>query len=440
MALFFVVFLCPKNGFGEAVTGVSVSQAMDWAACLAAAADYHPDLVVARESVAQAVADVNIAQSNRLPTVGASASVVESHVQGKNTKSSSVGVNSSWKVFDGGALRSASEGAKAQVQSRRQAYRVSSARLRYDLRAAYIGLWKAQRSVAIAEAIVEIRQKSHDLISLRYRSGIEHLGALKSAQAKLSIAKANLSAAMRDVATAQSALCKAIGYPMTKPLAVAENIDLPQKLAEGEIPDFEALAKSHPSYTQSLAAERVAQSGVESSRAGYWPSVVVSANLERASQSLPPKDNSAAMSLGVNYTLFDGLGRSAALQKSRSALRGAQAGTRSTYDALYNSLVGAWSTLQTSIDTAMVQKEFLEADTEREKIAAEQYNVGLTTYDSWTIIEDNLVSTQNAYLDARASALNAAASWELAKGSVLEEEVGNDSVSMKGEREGEEKL
>jgi outer membrane protein TolC len=62
----------------------------------------------------------------------------------------------------------------------------------------------------------------------------------------------------------------------------------------------------------------------------------------------------------------------------------------------------------------------LLANEERSRISEAEYATGFTTYDNWTIIQDNLVSAKTAYLNAQAEALLAEASWIYAKGEVLE--------------------
>ena len=60
------------------------------------------------------------------------------------------------------------------------------------------------------------------------------------------------------------------------------------------------------------------------------------------------------------------------------------------------------------------------ADEERAKITRAQYATGLATFNDWIIIEDNLVRSQKAYLDAQASLLLAEAYWIQAIGGTLE--------------------
>lgn len=403
-----IAFFCLAAAFSARAEGT-----LSWEDCLAEAAKFHPDLIVAKESVIQAQESVGVARGNEWPTVDISAGASRVKTAGASSNASSLDLVGSVTVFDAGAKRSATQQARAELVSTQQGYHVTSARLRYELRAAYVGLWQAQEAVDIAGRILKIREDSYKLVKLHYESGTEHRGSLKLSQAKLSQAKVGLKSAQRDIVAAQVALSKAIGYPVKKSLQVVP-MQLPQM--PGEMPDLEAIAKAHPQYRQAMAGEDVAAAGVKSSRAAYWPTVDVSASVGRRSNDIPPRDNDAAVGATVTYPLFNGFAREASVQRARSALRAAQANTLSAYNALYSTLQQSWSNLADALDNAQVQAEFLDANSEREKIAQEQYNVGLTTYNDWAIIEDNLVATEQQNLNTQAAALNAWAAWDEARG------------------------
>ena len=67
-----------------------------------------------------------------------------------------------------------------------------------------------------------------------------------------------------------------------------------------------------------------------------------------------------------------------------------------------------------------MERKSLDAALERSKIAEAQYSIGFITFDNWIIIQDDLVRAKRSYLDARAAALQAEASWIQAKGETLE--------------------
>jgi outer membrane protein TolC len=118
--------------------------------------------------------------------------------------------------------------------------------------------------------------------------------------------------------------------------------------------------------------------------------------------------------------IFEGGLRLAQVSKAQAAYRQAEADERSKRDSVVVTLEQAWADLQDAIGTVEVQHKSLEATGERSKIAEAQYSAGFIDFDSWTIIEDNLVKAKKSFLDARANALLAEANWIQAKGETLE--------------------
>jgi Asp/Glu/hydantoin racemase len=96
--------------------------------------------------------------------------------------------------------------------------------------------------------------------------------------------------------------------------------------------------------------------------------------------------------------------------------------TRSTRDSVLQTLERSRALLRDALDNVGVQNNVLSAAEERSKIASAQFSIGTTTYDNWTIIEDNLVNAKRTYLNAQAAALAAEADWIQAKGETLEYE------------------
>ncbi len=77
--------------------------------------------------------------------------------------------------------------------------------------------------------------------------------------------------------------------------------------------------------------------------------------------------------------------------------------------------------LPDAADNWQVKQKYLAANEQRALIAYAQYSTGLIDFDSWTIIEDNLVNTRKDYLNTRANLLLAEARWFQAKGGTLDE-------------------
>ena len=108
------------------------------------------------------------------------------------------------------------------------------------------------------------------------------------------------------------------------------------------------------------------------------------------------------------------------MSQAKAVLNQANADERSTKDGIVVALEQNWASLQDAIENVDVQNKFLIAAEERSKIAEAQYSLGMVQFDSWTIIEDDLVRAKKTFLDSGAQALLAEANWIQAKGEVLE--------------------
>ncbi|MDD5566500.1 MAG: TolC family protein, partial [Candidatus Omnitrophica bacterium] len=124
--------------------------------------------------------------------------------------------------------------------------------------------------------------------------------------------------------------------------------------------------------------------------------------------------------LTLSFPIFEGGLKQAELSQARAQYNQAQADERSSRDSVIVALEQTWAALQDALETVGLQKKFLEAAEERAKIAEAQYSLGLIQFDNWTIIEDDLVGTKKAFLNAQANALLAEANWIQAKGETLE--------------------
>ena len=74
-----------------------------------------------------------------------------------------------------------------------------------------VNLLKAQELIRVSGEIVKIRRGNLELITLRYESGLEHRGALLTAEANLAQASFQLAQAKRAVELAQRQLTKEMG-------------------------------------------------------------------------------------------------------------------------------------------------------------------------------------------------------------------------------------
>jgi outer membrane protein TolC len=398
----------------------SAEEILSWQDCIREAAKNHPDLIAAQESVKQSQAQKKITASALFPQVNSSLSAATVKTGGKTTDTYAYGVTGSQLIFDGIKTINNVNAASENIQAAKQSFKFTSTTVRFRLRSAFINLLKAQELLNITQEIYNIRRSNLELITLRYESGLEHKGALMTAEAEAAQAKYEISQAQRNVEAVQRALVKEMGRSQLTPMLVKGDFTVIDSAKEK--PDFLMLAKNNPSLQQLIAQKNAADFSLRSAYANFSPALSGSAGANKTGAHWAPDGNQWNLGLALSMPIFEGGLRTAQVSQAKALLNQLQENERSTRDAIVLTLEQSWATLQDAIENVEVQKKTLKATEERSKIAQAQYSIGFISYDNWTIIDDNLVSAKKAFLNAEAQALLAEASWIQAKGETLEYE------------------
>ena len=403
-------------------------EVLTWEDCLAEAKKNHPDLISAEEFISEKKAAKDIAASSLYPQVDADFNTSISMTKSTNTltgittkeahDSYSYGVSGSQTLFDGFKTSNEVKAAAENINAASQAYRFTSSEVRFDLRSAFIDLLKVQELIKVAQDIVKIRRDNLELITLQYHSGLEHKGALLTAEANTAQAKFELSQAKRDLESAQRQLTKEMGRKEFTSVSVKGDFEVGDSVAKK--PDFEELAENNPSLLQATAAKNAAAFNIRTAYADFIPRILGQINASKDDSRWPPRDRQMNLGLSVSMPLFEGGLRNAQVSQAQARYNQAEADERSIRDGIVVSLQQAWVSLQDAIEQVNVQRKTLEAVQERSKIAQAQYSTGFIGFDNWIIIENDLVNAKKSYLQAQANALLAEAKWIQAKGETLE--------------------
>jgi outer membrane protein TolC len=399
---------------------VEAEEILTWGGCIKEAAKNHPDIIASQQIVKQSEAAKQQTASGLFPQVTSSLSAQTAKSSGKATNTYGYGVSGTQLIFDGIKTINNVNAASENIVAAKQGFRFISVAVRFRLRAAFIDLLKAQEMLRITEEIYEIRRGNLELITLRYESGLEHKGALLTAEADLADAKYGISQTKRAVRVAQGELVKEMGRKQFSFLHVQGDLQLKDSVTEE--PDFKLLAKNDPSWQQLAAKKRAAEFSLKSTYANYFPEITGSAGASRTGDRWSPQDKQWDLGVSLSLPLFEGGLRTAQVSGARALIKQLEENQRSAWDASILNLQQNWALLQDAVENVAVQNKTLIATQERSKIAQAQYSIGFVNFDNWTIIEDNLVKAKRNYLDAQEAALIAEAKWIQAKGEVLEYE------------------
>jgi len=401
----------------------SAEEILDWQDCIKEAAKNHPDLIAAQESIKQSEASKTITASTLFPQVNSNitASTAKTSTGSSTNNASdtySYGATATQLVFDAFKTINNVNAAKENIKASQQSYRFTSSEVRLRLRTAFINLLKAQELIHVTEDIVKIRRSNLELITLRYASGLEHKGALLTAEANLAQADFEFAQAKRDIELAQRQLTKEMGRSQFILMFVKADFVVldPAK----EKPDFDILVNNNPSLQQLIAQKNAAGFSVKSAYANFSPTLSADAGANKTGSHWPAQNDQWDLGLTLSMPIFEGGLRLAQVSQAKALYNQLEANERSTRDGIIVNLEQTWVALQDALETVSVQNKQLVATEERSKIAEAEYSTGFITYDNWTIIEDNLVKAKTDYLNAQANALLAEANWIQAKGEVLE--------------------
>ncbi|QKO21596.1 efflux transporter outer membrane subunit [Rhodoferax sp. BAB1] len=314
-------------------TGIE-SKPVDWAsffpderlrALIKLSLEHNRDLRIATARVAEAQAMYGIQRADRLPTVNVGGSLARSRTPGdlSGTGVSSVGqradVNASLPAFEldfWGRVASLSEAAKASYLATEQAERSFRLSLIASVADAYLAQAEAQERVVLAQATLETRARTRELVDRRRQAGLAGDLDFLQADAAYEGARAELAALRRQLSAARNYLRALVGtepgdLPAGKTLA-EQGINLEQ---QADLP-----AQVLVRRPDVLVAEQrllAANANIGAARAAFFPRIALTASAGTASRELDGlfKDGSEAWSFSPSITLpiFDFGRRSANL-------------------------------------------------------------------------------------------------------------------------------
>ncbi len=421
------IFISILLGMSLLEASAQAEEVLTWGACLIEAGNNHPDLISAQEEIRQSEDTKKTAASGRYPQIDSSLKISAAQTSGKSSsgavtratsQSHSAGITGTQILFDGAKISNQMKSAAENIVAARQSFRFVSSEIRYRLRSAFVALLKAQELLQISREIRQIRRSNLELIALRYESGIEHKGALMTAEANVAAADFEIARAGRALEVAQRQLLREMGRQQFS--EVRAQGDFTVVVPELEKKDFEIMADIHPSLGKLIAQRNAAFFGIKSAEADFFPSLSATAGAGKTNDRWPPEYDQWNAGVTVSWPIFEGGLRKAELALAESKFRQLLSDELSVKGSLVVSLEQSWAGLLDAVEMVDVQKKFLSAYEARSRIAEEQYSLGLIKFDDWTIIEDNLVNAKKNFLEARANALQAEAEWIQAKGETLE--------------------
>lgn len=402
--------------------GMVLASPLSWQECVDLTIKSNPELILVREKLKQAEAQLQIAKAGQGPNVSFSGSLSRGGAFGSANNSAGLGISARQLLIDNGSIASEVAVANNYLEAVEYDYLIKSSDLRYALRQAFLQFIQAKESVRVSKSILQTRKDSYELVKLRYEGGREHKGSLLAAQANYEQAKFEENRALREQALAKKRLIRAMG--VTQDIEIQEQ-DLFALEKTGE-PNFLELTKQSNLLSKMLVLLDTAQEELKSAQANKLPSLYLSAAVRSSfSDSSGSWSRNDSWSLGsdFSFTLFDNGVKDLSIENKRSQLKLAELDLNFSREDVVIVLMENWKNLTDAHESFQVQEKYLNAAEARATIAQAQYGSGLITFNDWINIEDNYVNVKKNFLNAQIALQLADARWQQAKGGTLENEI-----------------
>jgi outer membrane protein len=377
------------------------------------AAANNPALQSAQSTVSAAEQRVRAARSGFLPQI--SGSVAYSDTGGGAGPAGtdySTGVTATQNLFAGFQDQAKVEQSRAQWELSQAALDLAKATLSRDLKIAFAGLAYAQDNVALTDSILRRLEENLRMVELRFEGGAENKGSVLLSRASVAQGRLDRIQALQALVSARAELSRALGDASAEWRTVNS---VPLTLPPAA-PDFDRLAQAAPPLRDAIAREQQAEAEVRLARAGFYPSVDLRGTRNRQGAEWFPSTPGNSVSATVTIPIFSG-GRD--YYGVRSALGSADAAKANRAAVEYQvraRLTQTYVAYVASQEQLRVNADFLSAAQTRAQIARARYQNGLTSFEDWDRIENELIQRQKASLTGQRDRVAAEAEWELAQG------------------------
>ncbi len=274
-----------------------------------------------------------------------------------------------------------------------------------------------QELLKVNQAAVGRAEEQLRVATARLQTGAGQRTDSLTALVTLSQARQALLQAEASLATSEANLARLVG---TRGRVAAADDSLFYQPAVGL--DTTAIRNevfaTAPALTSAQSNLEAARMGLKQSRAGYWPTVRVSANTQyianRANDfELEPR---RGLTVGLSFSPWTSLQRETQIENAAIAIDNAEASLadqQRQIDAQLTQYFAALGNAQRAIDVARLT---VQAATENLRVARVRYDLGVMGIVEFTQIQEQLTQAQVSEIQARFSYLRAKAQVEAVAG------------------------
>lgn len=382
--------------------------------CLEIIKKNNGELQAAQESVQAAKDTLSASYSGFLPQVSANLSYNRGQTENNNAEGYNANLSATETLFNGFSDVAKISDAEGKLKAAQAQLQITLAKLSFDLKSAFAGVLYAQDSLKLSKSIEKRRSDNLNLVRLRFQSGRENKGSVLLSEAYLKQARLDVLKAQHSLDTAQATLVRVLGLPPEESVEITGTV--PELTRPAQTPVFLDLAEKTPDIRQSQAQLQSAEAGLTTSRSNFYPTLSLKGSVGKNGEDFFPENDLWSVGATLSWSLFNG-GRDYFTQKSSFAQKlVAENSLRNLRLDLIAKLRDAYAGFIEAVEDVSVSAAFAEAATTRAEIARSKYNNGLSSFDDWDIIENDLITRQKDLTLKRRDRVIAEATWQKTQG------------------------
>jgi outer membrane protein, multidrug efflux system len=369
------------------------------------------DLRVAALNIAQARAQYDIRNADRLPTVAGtgSASRAPNPLNGDQATTLQANVAfSAWEIDLFGRIASLSEAALAQYLATTEGRSAAQMALVASVASTWVSLAADEELLALTRQTIVTREESLRLTRLRFENGASSEIDFRLAQSLYETARATLAQLQRQRANDLNALALLVGEPVSPQYEVGlttEAVNLPDVPA-GVASD---VLVRRPDVRQAEQLLLAANANIGAARAAFFPRITLTAGIGTASSDLAGLFQGGSWGFTVAPSLvqpiFDAGRNRAGLASAEVSRDIAVAQYERAIQQAFREVADALAGRATFGEQVRAQGAVVEAEAVRFRLARLRYENGVASYLDLLDAQRSLFTAQQGLVQARLARL-----------------------------------
>ena len=334
----------------------------------------------------------------------------------KLTENGSYGLNAQWTVWDGGANRKNIRAQKLQNQLNGLSTQQTANSIQEQIARLYVQILYSKDALDVNRSMSETADRQYERAQVQYEQGLISKTDLTQLNAQSAAAKYDCVAMETQIAQYTRQLKELLEITDGRPFDIAP-IEAGDEAARQALPELEEVYRNalnlRPEIQSRLLDVQVADVNIGIARAGYYPSVSLTAGIgdshysgSRESAGEQMKQNlNASAGITLSIPLFDNKRNKTNVKKAKLSKTDSELALQDAQKQLYGTIEEYWLNAHSSQQQFLAADAKLQSTKESFELLDAQFQNGLKNIVELMTGRDLLISAQQERLQSKYNAL-----------------------------------